>query len=862
MKLEEISPASRWKSAEAIRTRWNMVGIQWRLHLFLQASLAVFFFLSQGWLISQFEAQGIRDAEAHAVEVADGLINGLNILMVTGRISDPKNRQSLVQKMSSSMHIKQLRVIRSDQVSAQFGPGMPDERSHDDEVLRVFASGIPSFSRTTALDGGHTLRAIIPFVASENFRGTNCLSCHRVQAGSVNGVADISLDLSTHDAHLSNIKQWMWSGMLLFQFGLSGLIAAFINVLLKRHILRPLKQLQSKMEEIHNRGDLSLRAAVNGNHQEIDNMAITFNQFVADLETATEEIRLLAKVVESSEESILITDARKNIIFVNQAFSTVTGFHPSEVLGENPRLLKSNRQDSYFYSAMWAQLHATGSWKGEIYNRRKNGDIYPEWQSICVLKNKRGEITNYVSIFLDISKLKESEERIHRMANFDALTGLPNRNLFNDRLTHSLRHAKRNEKKCAVMYLDLDNFKYVNDCYGHSAGDALLKDVSQRLLACVREGDTASRHGGDEFILLLSDLNEAKDAASVADKLLRSVAAPFLIEGHEMFVSVSIGIAVYPEDGLDMEHLLKHADSAMYSAKQEGRNCSRFFSQAMIEASIRRMRLQAKLRDALRNDEFELNFQPQLNVTTGAITGVEALLRWCDKEWGYVTPGEFIPVAEDSGLIIPIGKWVLQVACMEGRRLHDNGHKVMMSVNVSGRQLKESDFSASVEEALSTSGLDPQYLELEITEGVLIEHNYSLSITLNRLRSMGLKLAMDDFGTGYSSLSYIKRFPISRIKIDQSFVRDVLSDSEDAAIVDAIIYIAQNLKISVIAEGVETVDQLEFLRHHHCFDIQGYFISRPVSSEKLDEFLSSFPIVDGIYGCAEPSFSEPVSHGH
>ncbi len=827
---------------ERLSAAWSRVGVQWRLHFLIQISLAIFFACSQYWVVEQFDTQGIKDIESQAGETADGLINGLNLLMVTGQISDPSNRELLVRKMSASKNIRELRVIRAEQVSAQYGPGVSDERPNDELARKVMASGTASFTREIISGGVSVLRAIIPFVASENFRGTNCLSCHQVKSGSVNGAADITMDLSAHEQRVSAFKQRLWAGMLLFQLGVSVLIALFVNVLLKRHISQPVKKLQSTIDEIHQSGDLSLQVALEDEHPDIDKIAHSFNSFISNLEMATEGMSLLAKVVESSEEAILITDADINIVFVNSAFVRITGYSEREVFGQNPRILRSDRQDNQFYQNMWKRINTHGSWKGELYNRKKNGDVFPEWQSISIVKNNKGEIANYVSIGIDITKRKEAEKHIKRMANYDGLTGLANRNLLNDRMSQALLSAHRQQTKLAVMYLDLDNFKDINDGYGHPVGDALLKSAAERLLGCVREGDTVARQGGDEFILLMPDIDGYGGAAKIAEKLIQSICAPFFFDLQELFVSASIGIALYPDDGENIENLFRHADAAMYSAKQGGRNGYHFFTQKMNEVALRRIKLQNNLRHALQRNEFELHYQPQLNTGTGEITGVEALIRWHDPKEGLISPAEFIPIAEDSGLIVAIGKWVLQTACMEARGWHDQGYKVMISVNVSGRQFKEDGFDSTVEEALTSSGLAPEYLELEMTEGVLLREDEALGKMMSRLKGIGVKLALDDFGTGYSSLSYLKRFPIDRIKIDQAFVRDVLHDVEDAAIVDAIIYIARGLKMEVIAEGVETTEQLNFLKSHHCNNVQGYFISRPVPKDRI---VATFAAVRG-----------------
>ena len=827
----------------SLTAQWDKLGVQWRLHLLIQISLAIFFICSLHWVVEKLDAQGVQDAENQAGEVADGLINGLNLLMLTGRISDPENRELLLHKTASGKNIKSLHLLRAEQVSAQYGPGLPHEHSDDVMVRQVMASGQPVYSRMFSPDGTPVLRAVIPFVASEDFRGTNCLSCHQVKAGSVNGVADISIDLSSHEQSVSVLKQWMWSGMLLFQLVLSVLISSFVSVLIKRHVSKPVNLLKSTMGEIHQSGDLYLRAGIEGQHPDIDRMAHTFNSLIGNLEFATEGIRLLATVVESSGEAILICDAELNIVFVNGAFERITGYTLQEVLGKSPRILKSGHQDAQFYRHMWQELNTSGAWQGEIYNRKKNGQIYPEWQSISVVRNSKGELSNYLSICMDITKRKEADAHIQRMANYDALTGLANRNLLNDRLSHALSSASRQHAKLALMYLDLDKFKDINDGFGHAVGDALLRIAAQRLTNCVREGDTVARQGGDEFILLLPDVDGYEGVTKIAQKLLEAVAAPYSIDGQEMFVSVSIGIGIYPEDGADMDSLLKNADAAMYTAKQEGRSCYRFFTPTMNENALRRITLQNRLRHALRNDELELYYQPQFNTQSQQITGMEALLRWHDAKEGFISPAEFIPVAEDSGLILSIGTWVLQRACQEAKTWHDRGYKITISVNVSGRQFKESAFDSLVAEALNNSGLAAQYLELELTEGVLLQHDEPLSRMMLKLKAMGIRLALDDFGTGYSSLSYIKRFPIDRIKIDQSFVRDVLQDAEDAAIVDAIIYIAHGLKMEVIAEGVETEAQLEFLSNHQCCDVQGYLVSRPVPKDQVFGVLDKFKTI-------------------
>jgi diguanylate cyclase (GGDEF)-like protein/PAS domain S-box-containing protein len=684
---------------------WERVGVQWRLHLLIQIFLAIFFLWTQYWIVNQSDQNGIDDIKDQARQTADGLINGLNLLMVTGRISDHASRELLIQKMSMSENVKKLRIIRSDQVNAQYGIGLPSEQQRDDNIVSVLNTGQQMFIREADPSGSSTLRAIIPFVASENFRGTNCLSCHDVKSGSVNGVADIYFDLTRHDASIVEIRERMWTEILFFQILLSLLIAMFVNFQLRRHITVPVKNLQSAITAIDLSGDLSLRVKSENKHPDIDQMAETFNAFLSRLEMATAELLLLAKVVEHSEEAILITDADMNIVFVNEAFTRITGYPQNETIGKKPNILKSGYQSEQFYQQMWGEINSHGCWRGEIHNRKKNGEIYSEWQSIFVVKNKQGQISSYVSIFMDITKRKEAEAHIQYMANHDPLTGLANRNLFFDRLEQAMICAHRASSKVGILFLDLDKFKDVNDVYGHAAGDTLLRIIAERLRTSVREGDTIARQGGDEFIVMLPNIEGVESVAKVASKLLSSISSPVLLEQHQVYVSVSIGIAIYPDDSADLERLLKNADSAMYSAKQNGRNCYQFFTQDMNLEAARRIRLQSRLRRAIENESLELFYQPQFNMNSKEITGVEALLRWHDSEDGYISPAEFIPVAEESGLIVSIGAWVLNEACLAAKEWQNHGLRVMVSVNVSARQFREPEFCACVKRALTQAEL-------------------------------------------------------------------------------------------------------------------------------------------------------------
>ena len=556
-----------------------------------------------------------------------------------------------------------------------------------------------------------------------------------------------------------------------------------------------------------------------------------------DRRAAEAQERLAAQVFSESHDAITITDANERIVMVNPAFSEITGFDASEVLDRNPSMLSSGRHDPAFYAAMWREIHAQGKWQGEIWNRRKSGEVYPEWLTISRLSNSFGEVTNYMAMFSDISQRKADEERMQWMANFDVLTGLPNRALLQDRFTHDVSVAQRGGSSLALMFMDLDHFKNVNDSLGHGIGDELLISVARRMRQQVREQDTVARLGGDEFVLLLPG-TDADGAAHLAQKVLDAIAQPFQVGEHELMVTPSIGIAVYPQDGHDLASLAQHADVAMYRAKEDGRNAYRFFAPAMQLQSQRTLLLEGALRRALERDQLRLHYQPQLSLRTGRVIGVEALLRWNHPELGQVSPAEFIPVAEKSGLILPIGEWVLRTAVGQMVSwIHSGLEPIIMAVNISAVQFRQPNLPELVSHILAEAALAPEYLELELTEGVATDDPKGAIAIMGELRTRGVRMSIDDFGTGYSSLSYLKRFPVYKLKIDQSFVRDIVLDPEDKAIVDAIIGMASSLGLQTIAEGVETLEQLDALRAKGCDEVQGYFFSRPLLALDCERFL-------------------------
>ncbi len=550
-------------------------------------------------------------------------------------------------------------------------------------------------------------------------------------------------------------------------------------------------------------------------------------------------LRLAASVFESSGEAILITDEKANVVAVNHTFSGMSGYRAEEVLGKNPNILASGRHSAEFYRAMWDDLNNYGYWQGEIWDKHKGGRIYPKWTSITAVRDERGNVVNYVSISRDITEQNEAEKNIHFLAYYDVLTGLPNRTLLRDRLGQLIATSHRDKNQFALLFLDLDRFKYINDSMGHSVGDRLLQSVAQRIQENVREGDTVARLGGDEFIVLLRESGESS-AALVAKKFLEVLSIPYDLDGQVISTRASVGISIYPDHAQDADTLIKSADMAMYRAKEEGRDNYKFFAPEMNFRVDMLFSMEKDLRQALERNEFFLMYQPQADLTTGAFCGVEALIRWNHPVKGLVSPAEFIPVAEETGQIVAIGEWVLRTACEQHVAWRKQGlADFTMAVNLSMRQLRQPMLGKLVRDVLAESGLESQHLELEITEGIMMGDNQSAMVFLNEMHELGIHLSIDDFGTGFSSLNYLKKLPVDKLKIDQSFVRDIETDESDAAIIRSIISLGHRLNLRVIAEGVETQEQLDFLRVRGCDEMQGYFYARPLTADALFKFVKS-----------------------
>lgn len=588
-------------------------------------------------------------------------------------------------------------------------------------------------------------------------------------------------------------------------------------------------------------------------HRDVDGRLLRISGLLTD-QTASREAderrRLAAAVVENTIEGVVVTDARSRILSVNPSFTRLLGFSEAEMLGQTPRMFKSGRHDKEFYDAMWASMHATGHWQGEIWNRRKNGEIFPERMSLSAVKDAAGAVTHYVCMFTDISAEKAREQQLEFLAHRDALTGLPNRSHFALMLGDAVERAKAEQRGLAVMLLNIDRFKDVNDSYGHAVGDEVLKHIAYQVQGALRCCDIIGRLAGDELCVVAQHLSSEKEAVEIAERLMTAAAKAWITpDGLPVVVSVSVGICMYPDHALTTEDLMQGAHAAVYGAKNRGSNAWCFFHEYMTQAARERLALEARLRRALELGHMRLFYQPQVDLRTGRLTGAEALLRWHDPEEGLISPARFIPVAESSGVIGPLGLWVLGEACRQGQAWREAGlPELTIAVNVSLHQFLLTDIAGETAQVLETSGFPAHLLELEITESALAEKPEEALAVLSRLRDLGLRLAIDDFGTGYSSLAHLKRFPLDLLKIDRGFIHDIPNSGDDMAISSSVIALGHAMGLKVLAEGVETQEQLSFLQDKGCDFFQGYFCSRPLPAEDFARLLEKAgagrPLVD------------------
>jgi len=624
-------------------------------------------------------------------------------------------------------------------------------------------------------------------------------------------------------------------------------LAFILFIIVYRKVARHLHSLSVDVVALDPR-DLDMRVAIkrrksNAYHDELDSLVESINRFLADRKKSSEQLLIAAAAFEA-QEGMLVTDANGIILRINQAFTATTGYSAEDIVGKTPRILQSGRHDATFYRQMRESVARTGAWQGEIWDRHKSGEVCPKWLNISTVRNAEGLVTHYIGTHYDLSERKRAEERINALAFYDQLTELPNRILLLEHLNRAMATSLRNNNYGALLLIDLDNFKTLNDTQGHEMGNQLLIQVAGRLKNCIRTEDTAARQGGDEFVVLLPELGlsereVASKAEAIAEKILAELNQAYQI-GHLLHHSTaSIGVTLFKGNRASVDDLMKQADLAMYRAKAAGRNIVRFFDPAM-EAIVKvRAEMEDDLRQAIARQQFILHYQPQV-LDDGRITGAEALVRWQHPVRGMVSPAEFIPLAEESNLILPLGKWVLETACnkLAAWSAQPDMAAMIIAVNVSAKQFRQRDFVEQVLTVVEQSGADPHRLKLELTESLLVDNIEETIDKMHRLKAKGIGFSLDDFGTGYSSLSYLKRLPLDQLKIDQSFVRDVLSDPNDAAIARTVVALGQSLGLGVIAEGVETEAQRDFLATSGCHAYQGYFFSKPLAETPFEQFVT------------------------
>lgn len=584
----------------------------------------------------------------------------------------------------------------------------------------------------------------------------------------------------------------------------------------------------------------SLDQQVRARTREIEATNLELEKEIAEKNRTQTSLNLAAQVIENTQEAVMITDKEARIIDINRAFTEITGYFAEEVREQKPGILQSGKQNKKFYQDLWTSLLESGKWQGEMWNRRKNGSLYPAWNSINAVYDIKGDITNFVSMHTDITEIKDTQKRMEQLANYDLLTGLPNKTLLRDRIKQSILISNRNRKKTAIIMIDLDGFKEINDAFGHETGDELLVKVGQRLRNCLRTSDTVARLGGDEFVVVLPSINSMDNLIWLSQDILDELNKTFMLKGSKCFVTASLGISMYPDDGQCGDTVMKNADAAMYAAKEAGKNTFRFFTESMLEKSKFKLFKAGEIREALGKREFILHFQPRYVTKTRKIHGMEALIRWYHPKKGLIYPGDFIPLAEETGLITNIDAWVLKEACLKNKQFGQiYGKNLIVSVNLSAKDFMQDNLVDIVKSTIETSGIEPSSLEIEITETVLMDDVDKSIKTLKKLKETGIILSVDDFGTGYSSLSYLKLFPIDILKIDRSFITDLPLDRDDRAVVEAIIAMSHALGITVLAEGVETEAQFDFLAERGCEFIQGFYLSKPVAA---DEFMQKLEV--------------------
>ncbi|MCL1127417.1 EAL domain-containing protein [Shewanella surugensis] len=670
------------------------------------------------------------------------------------------------------------------------------------------------------------------------------LNWWRASSQRINWLHQMNGDMTQDIAEKSRYERQQALTYLIFSL-LTIIVIVSVLILLGKsiteHIVGTIRRIADDMYKMANDPNLEIEVDVKG-VDEIARMASALNQMLLERRKVKRELSRASAVFEHSSEGIIVTDAQNRIELINPAFTKITGYTLDDVKGKDPSILSSNHQPEDFYRDVWIKLKEEGHWRGEIWNKRKDGHIFPEYLVITLVKNETGEVTQHIGLFIDISNRKKYEQEIWYQTHFDTLTGLPNKQLLSGHLQNQISYAKTYSQSVAIAFINLDRFKFINDLHGTEVGDEILKQVASRFGTILNKEDFIARVGSDEFVMIMPNLYHGASIEKRAREINHLFVDKITINHNVISVSSSFGLSLYPDHGKDPECLIRHAETAMYQAKSDGRAHYKLFSEGMDQTIFEQIKLEQRLRKAVLHSDFYINYQPIIDMSTGSITSVEALLRWRDPELGVISPDKFIPIAEETGLIDALGKWVLEQALCDLARWHKHGHKISLAINVSGRQCinhQGESFSQILSKALIQYGIAPRYLHIEITETMLIDDEVQCLQTLEEVSSLGVDIYLDDFGTGYSSLAYLKGFPISVLKIDKSFIESALESNKDANLVKAIIIMGQSLQLKLVSEGVETQQQWDFLQKLGCDYAQGYFMSRPLSGKGLLSYLES-----------------------
>ena len=773
----------------------------------------------------------ITQARNFAQSLHQVTLAGLTAMMITG---DADRREVFLDQIERANDVRALRVVRGPAVAQAFGPGTAQEQPRDDLERAVIANGLAVFEVRSDARGEY-LKAVMPAVGTHNSLGKDCLGCHQVPEGTVLGAVTLEIDLERVNESIAQFRLDVMAATFLFLVLLSLLSYMAVT----SSVSTPLRTLTRKLDALA-KGDIesSKRLVMRGS-DEIAQAVRAFDQVLAKARLMLQTERISADVFDHALEGILVADAQHRIVKVNAAFTKTTGYEAHEVLGKNPRMLQSGQHDKAFYEKFWEALNTRGEWQGDIWNKRKNGEIYPEWLNISQVRDEKGELQHYVAIFSDITERKRQEALITYQAHHDALTGLPNRTLFRDRLSQALAAARRNHARVGVMFLDLDRFKLINDTLGHDVGDELLRQVAARLKGVVREADTVARLGGDEFTVLLPEIDSPRGAQAVGAKILEVTRKPYVLDGKELYVTSSVGIALYPEHGLDPDVLMKNADTAMYHIKEQGRAGCSLYDAALGARVEHHLQVEGDLHRAVENGELRVHYQPQLSLSDRRLVGVEALLRWQHPVRGMVPAREFMALAEESGLIIFAGEWALRTACADAARWAAEGRPVPVTVNLSPRQLAHHRLVDIVRAALEDTQLPPRLLELEITEGEAM-HDVERAIgILQSLAKLGVRLAISEFGARFHAATHdLNRMPVDAVKIDRALVRDLARDPEAIETAIAMARMRRSRGVSVVAIGVESRQQYEILQTMRCDAAQGRYLGMAVPAEALERLIS------------------------